>query len=762
MLRRHWLVGIFCASLGVSIGCQGNFETTPVNDDNAASNQPGSPSLRAYRFGIYGHRLTGAGGQSGGTSGSTGGSATGGTTVVQSGGTSGTPTGGTTVVQSGGTSGTPTGGSATGGTTVVQSGGTSGTPTGGSATGGTTAPPGSGGSSGGASGTCGNGRLDPGELCDGSAMQSATCAQLGFPGGSLGCSASCQFDVSSCTGGTITPTVVASRTSCAAPCSVFFDATSTKGLAGGAGGSGGIAGGDYVQANWNWDFNDPKSPHRGTIGFIAAHVFDNPGTYRVSTRVRDIAGNAGSTTTTITVSAMTGTTYYVANSGNDANNGTSTSSAFQTLAHALTFAGTNKSILLRRGDTFNIGSSDTTMAVAGPFLLGSYSDPGAPSAVAPILSSTDTGSYSSVFNLSGGSDMRFTDLHVVGGGAFTIFNITGAPTSLFERVEVEKYTQTAGGNGWVLGAPFISNLSIVDCHAHDFVGYGLYADRSVNLALIGTTIENFSHDHAFRLQGGSSNGGTVGQFTNNSYVAENTITVPVGNTFSAGGLFRGENTNSVYVNNTNTRNVAWLPQDNTFVEHVSLGLAEGNKWARSDFDPNMACISIVAQNIVVRNNLCTKAVKLGTVGAGTNLPVNWTDRIFFFNNTFYQPDSFSYAAQIGQVTGTTGTVTYRNNIEWTASNSNGSAIYQTDGKAGQTNISDHNALYAPNTGSLSAPNVGTGGVLADPKFVANGSDFHLQSGSPARNTATSVPIYEDLSAVTRAKESDMGAYEYNP
>ena len=167
----------------------------------------------------------------------------------------------------------------------------------------------------------GNGQIDPSESCDGSLLNNATCTLLGFGAGNLACSSSCQFDVSACTGGTITPTVVASRTSCTAPCTVSFDATSTSGL----------SGSDYVGASWNWAFNDPTSPQLGTIGFVAAHVFDNPGTYTVTTRVHDLAGNAGSASTTITVSAMSGTTYYVSAAGSDTDTGLSMTHAFQTL-----------------------------------------------------------------------------------------------------------------------------------------------------------------------------------------------------------------------------------------------------------------------------------------------------------------------------------------------------------------------------------------------------------------------------------------------
>jgi hypothetical protein len=599
--------------------------------------------------------------------------------------------------------------------------------------------------------------LDPGESCDGGNLQSASCAQLGFSGGALACSSSCQFDVSACTGGAIKPTVVASRTSCTAPCSVFFDAKTTTGLAGGIGGTGGIAGGDYVQANWNWDFNDPTSAHKGTIGFIAAHVFDNPGTYHVTTRVRDMAGNAGSTTTTITVSAMSGTTYYVASNGNDSNSGLSTSSPFLTYAHAMTFAGTNKTIKFRNGDTFALPSGNT-LAVTGPFLVTGYSDPASPSSVAPVLRSSDTSSFTTVLVLNGGSDQRFTDIHVVGpgsGAGFQIFNTSGAAGTLFERVEIEGYTQSDGGNGWGFGANQ-TNQAVVDCYAHDFVGYGIYADRSQNLAIIGTRILNFHTDHAFRLQGGGSGGGTLGQFTNNSYVAENTVSAL--DNFSAGGLFRGENSNFVYVNNTANRTIGIAPQNTGVVEHVEYGLAEGNTLSRTDLNVGYVCFLVIANTVTLRNNVCVNADQFASMPNQSTMPTNWIDRIFVYNNTDYFTETVSYPDQMAQITGTTGAVTFRNNIFWTGSTSTASAIYSAGTAAV---VTDHNDLYSPNA-TLSAPLVGTGGILANPQFMSTtvgaANAFRLQSGSPAQNAAASVPVYQNSAALMRPAASDMGAY----
>jgi len=45
---------------------------------------------------------------------------------------------------------------------------------------------------------CGDGNIDPGEACDGSDLGGFSCTGLGFPGGSLSCDASCNFDTGGC------------------------------------------------------------------------------------------------------------------------------------------------------------------------------------------------------------------------------------------------------------------------------------------------------------------------------------------------------------------------------------------------------------------------------------------------------------------------------------------------------------------------------------------------------------------------------------
>jgi len=91
---------------------------------------------------------------------------------------------------------------------------------------------------------CGNGQINSGEQCDGTNLNGQTCQTRGFSGGTLGCSSTCQFDTSQCTGVTpyslivtISPegsgTVTSESTppqgnqiNCPGTCSVSFNANS--------------------------------------------------------------------------------------------------------------------------------------------------------------------------------------------------------------------------------------------------------------------------------------------------------------------------------------------------------------------------------------------------------------------------------------------------------------------------------------------------------------------------------------------------------
>ncbi len=615
-------------------------------------------------------------------------------------------------------------------------------------------------------GSCGNGQIESGELCDGASLNNATCSLLGYTGGTLACSPGCQFDVSACTGGTITPTVVASRTNCTAPCGVFFDATTTAGL----------SGSNYWRANWTWDFNDPTSAHKGTIGFSVGHVFDNPGIYHVVTRVHDLGGNAGSTTTTITVRPMSGTTYYVASSGSDSNDGTSMSTPFLTATHALSAGyATNNTILFRRGDTFAgdaIGS--VNYSIPGPFLLGAYTDPDHPSTADPII--TTAVNANTQFNFSA-NDLRAQHLHLVSTNGINLWFWLPSTNGLVEYVEMEG-----------LGAPGTKqeniypdgsvNAFIFDNYMHDFTAYGVYASAS-NLAIVGNRIVNFTGGsvaqslHGVRLNACEDGSGNC---KNNNYLAENTITVgPTGNIYTAFTI-HGDMRNTVVVGNTLDHPCGIGPTNATSTGGPDYALFEGNvvDWSAQDGTG----LTLNAAKVEARNNLVVNGDIAFYVGYGANyplLPPNYVDQVFVENNTAYvnppapRPTNFAVQFAVHQVT--TGAATFLNNVFWQGNTSAGSQMVFADGAGSET--IDYNDMYSPNA-TPSAPNVGTHGITTDPQFVSRPADsgiwptvpsnYALQSGSPAAGTGTNTHVYEDFYRVVRPQNStwDMGAFQHLP
>ncbi|MFH0976539.1 MAG: PKD domain-containing protein, partial [Spirochaetota bacterium] len=214
--------------------------------------------------------------------------------------------------------------------------------------------------------------------------------------------------------GPINISVSTSRVNGVAPLSVFFDATGTTGLTNNCFFNNNAA---YMDATFAWNFDvtnvDPGANYRAASGFVAAHVFENPGTYTVRLTVYDAAGDSASEDITITVSAFSGTPYYVAAAplGSDFNDG-SMSNPFLTPNHALTGSHVqpNTRILFRNGDTFIISNQVTVSDKTGPIIIGGYSDPSSPSLDKPIIHTTAVNSDWATIHFYNCSDIRIMNI----------------------------------------------------------------------------------------------------------------------------------------------------------------------------------------------------------------------------------------------------------------------------------------------------------------------------------------------------------------
>ena len=213
----------------------------------------------------------------------------------------------------------------------------------------------------------------------------------------------------------VTAQLVPSRTSGVGPLAVFFDAVQSS-----------ASGADPIhELHYSWDFGDPAAgtwaqsgaDKNTATGPWASHVYDSVGTYTVTLTVTAPNGSQAQKTQTINVSDpdalyVGSSTACISASGSfsgcPAGAQQVTSSSFNT---GMSYRGTNKRVLFRRGDTFS-GSGTVGINMAGPGTVGAF---GVGSA--PIVQTTQAGP---AIRFSGRTpqavDWRIMDLDFRGNG----------------------------------------------------------------------------------------------------------------------------------------------------------------------------------------------------------------------------------------------------------------------------------------------------------------------------------------------------------
>lgn len=302
------------------------------------------------------------------------------------------------------------------------------------------------------------------------------------------------------------PMNTANRTAGVAPLGVFFDAVGSPPLI-----SPTLVPQPYGYAdlNFEWSFGDDSSAVWATngrskdeaTGFVAAHVYEDPGTYIVTLRVTMPDGAASTYEQTITVqdpavvyanssNATSERTYYVSALGNDNNNG-SLNLPFRTVERGLTrlFAANGpKRLLLRRGDSFAGGDGIYVAGRTGPFTIGAYGT--GPDPVITFSASTN----GAALQLSASTtDVRIMDLDII--GPTVGHTITPGVNATVLRVDV-----TGAGSG-ISTSELNGNKSgvfVVDSTFIDSDNYGIYYNFGEHVAVLGNLIDSVAQEHLMR------------------------------------------------------------------------------------------------------------------------------------------------------------------------------------------------------------------------------------------------------------------------
>lgn len=324
------------------------------------------------------------------------------------------------------------------------------------------------------------------------------------------------------------PMTTAHRTTGVAPLAVFFDAVddvaATTPNRTWAWTSGVFQPADKEGTLYAWNFGDPGSGTWSTTsrskntatGYTAAHVFESPGVYVVTLVQTDPSGMVRTYTQQITVTAFSGTTYYVAANGSDANNGTSEATPWATVNKAMTQALAASGpvrVLFRRGDTFNITAA-YLIEKPGPGIVGAYGTGNRPIMNVPGL--VDYGIFAPYAPdgpgtgydplPTGGNDWRFMDLDFRRTGTGGVGAVGPPPWRqardlLILRCRGQDFQD--GAFGWA-DAPEIdpyphTDTFIVDSESTAPNGvYGAFVGGR-RLAVLGNNIHDIGQSHVLRV-----------------------------------------------------------------------------------------------------------------------------------------------------------------------------------------------------------------------------------------------------------------------
>ncbi|MBL8861149.1 MAG: PKD domain-containing protein [Planctomycetes bacterium] len=544
-----------------------------------------------------------------------------------------------------------------------------------------------------------------------------------------------------------TPTMSsANRTSGVAPLSVFFDAV---GEASGVIQPGGSTP-DYASMHYRWDFGDEGSgtwaingkPKNSAFGYVTAHVFETPGTYRVSLQVTEPGGTIHDYHQDITVTdpdvVYAGRTYYVSATGNDSNDGLTPGTAYRTAARAMNtlFASHGpRRVLFRRGDVWPMSTSISASGRNGPYTIGAYG-----TGANPVIQASHAGN--GIALTPSVSDVRIVDVDF--SGPHPSASDTGVQLgrdSLLLRSTVRGFrTAVAGHDSACIGN------TVADCSILDNGTYGLYYAPAYNpnvvndpprhLAVMGNRFDNAIGNSLLRTYVSRSLWqANLFQRAGQSATRLLGIHAPKKAEFVSitDNVFRATTVWVLEIGPENTEN-GGSGGVQQVVENVVL---EGNRFSVPPASQVDTFVLVWGRHVTVRNNIFDHtganwgaSVRVSARGIG---PVPVGTRID--NNTVYR-----------------------------ATPSAGPWQFVTASSQDQTRVRN-NIVYSPASsvtvaqGTVSAQN----NLTANPLFQnAAAGDFRLQATSPAIDSGASLPLRIDFAGNGRPLTPggcDIGALE---
>ena len=470
---------------------------------------------------------------------------------------------------------------------------------------------------------------------------------------------------------------------------------------------------------YSYDFNNDGTFELTDVSSATASTsYSAAGTYIVRGRIKDKDGGYTDYTTTVTVTtAATGHTYYVATTGSDSNNGSSSAPWF-TIQNAVNFVLPGDTVIVRAGSYagFILGWDAPTAGTAGnPITF--EADPAA--AAGTVIINARNNKTASGIDLEPGCDyITISGFDIVGGGTIAQYPNKGSGIKVT-------------GNNDIVISNIISNLDY---------GFGILADNANNVVVENNTITgtgnhgNGDYGHGIYISGSTDGAVVQGNIIHdNSYIG-----IHINGDLSEGGiglvthaLIAG---NKIYNNGQNGINADGI-QDSTIENNLIYGY-QGFGIALYQIDAGGPS----KNNIIVNNTIVSTVAGAGAAVRMLDASTGNT----LYNNILLGGSGIAYRISANSLPGLVSDYNVTG------------GVYQSEDTGSTQTLAQWRASNGQDAHSFVA--------TATALFVnAAANDYHLSVSSPAIDAGTLIDApTTDLDGNSRPHGNgiDIGAYEY--
>ena len=575
-----------------------------------------------------------------------------------------------------------------------------------------------------------------------------------------------------------------SRATGVAPLSVHFSAGLT------ASSPGKMPFHDY---EYSWNFGDSTIGTWGTSGKsknidkgpVAAHVYETPGTYIATLTVRDALGVVDTQTFTTTVhdpnTIFAGTkTTCISTTADFAGCPAGASQVTTSNLSGLSgYTDAGERVLLKRGDSWTVGSAISFPNNSGPVHIGAFGTCSSPDAETGICSNapkiTLPGS-SSFIEMNQKSNWRVADLSIIGTTGTTGYAIGGGwntKDNLIIRAKISGSNYGISWSNWRNNDDeYVDNNAIVSSLVSNVRDYAVYIGGE-RLMIMGNRLQDVTNQHVLRvwqlyqgvishniISGASlSHGGQQALKLHGPTPLGSTGQTFVGTYAQTSGTegngLRNYTQFSVVANNIVGGSGPWPvcmgPQNGTYAERLSDLIFEKNR-VISDY--RLQTSGMVDIPVYFSGSFVTARNNIIDIGLGGNTGVFGMDvrrtgaepyptGMRIYNNTIYSQGGHSNGAVAIRIqTGATDVVV-RNNYASFPNTANKTMFVDNSGNAiGSNNVMTNSpAFIDPNNSSPLTRNF----------KITSSANLAIGQG-------IAVPVFEDYLGKPNTSPYSLGAY----